>query len=74
MRTRFLAAAAALLLLGATHPARAQVGRGLLDPNVATQAQLTELPGLTPELVQAIMQRRPFLSVLALDSALGRLR
>ena len=72
MRTRFLAAAAALLFLGATQ-ARAQVGRGLLDPNVATQAQLTELPGVTPELVQVIMQRRPFLSVLALDSALSSL-
>jgi predicted DNA-binding helix-hairpin-helix protein len=71
VRTRCFAAAAALVLLAA--PARAQVGRGLLDPNVATQAQLLELPGLTPELAQTIMQRRPFLSILALDSALSPL-
>ena len=71
MRNRCFAAAAALVVLAA--PARAQVGRGLVDPNVAGQAQLMELPGMTAELVQTIMQRRPFLSVLALDSALSSL-
>ena len=71
MRTRCFAAAAALVVLAS--PARAQVGRGLVDPNVAGQAQLMELPGMTAELVQTIMQRRPFLSVLALDSALSSL-
>ena len=71
MRNRCFAAAAALVVLAS--PARAQVGRGLVDPNVAGQAQLMELPGMTAELVQTIMQRRPFLSVLALDSALSSL-
>jgi len=41
-------AAAALITAFATAPAMAQLGRqqGLLDPNLATDAQLTALPGL----------------------------
>jgi len=71
-RTRTLILA---LLGAATFPSTgtAQLGRqqGLVDPNVATEAQLTTLPGLTPAIVQAVTARRPFLSVVAFDSLLG---
>lgn len=71
LRTATGAALAALLAAG---PARAQLGRqqGLLDPNVATEAQLTAVPGLTPDLVRAIVQQRPFTGITGLDSMLGR--
>ncbi len=54
-------------------PARGQVGRnlGILDPNVATEAQLAALPGLTPALVQSIIRQRPFAGILPLDSLLA---
>jgi len=52
--------------------AAAQVGRGqLLDPNVATEAQLAALPGMSSAVVQGIMTRRPFLSIAELDAFLG---
>jgi|SRR5688500_961103 len=56
---------------GAAH---AQVGRnatGILDPNIATEQQLLALPGMNATIVKSIMDRRPFLSMVALDSLLG---
>jgi DNA uptake protein ComE-like DNA-binding protein len=66
-------ATAALLAALAASPALAQLGRqqGLVDPNIATEAQLTTLPGLTPAIVRSIMQARPFASIVPLDSLLG---
>jgi DNA uptake protein ComE-like DNA-binding protein len=60
----------------AAAPAVAQVGRnqGVLDPNVATAEQLAALPGLDSGLVKQIVEARPFLSMTALDSLLGRTR
>ena len=57
---------------GAAH---AQVGRnatGILDPNIATEQQLLALPGMNATIVKSIMDRRPFLSMVALDSLLGQ--
>jgi DNA uptake protein ComE-like DNA-binding protein len=64
--------AAAILAVALTATAQAQVGRnrGIIDPNVASEAQLTALPGMTPAGVQVILQGRPFLSIVTLDSAL----
>jgi DNA uptake protein ComE-like DNA-binding protein len=45
----------------------AQVGKGLIDPNVATESELRELPHMTPAIVKSIMEKRPFMSVLAAD-------
>jgi DNA uptake protein ComE-like DNA-binding protein len=45
-------------------PSSAQVGTGLLDPNVATEAQLTGLPHMTPAIVKAIVAGRPFMSIV----------
>jgi DNA uptake protein ComE-like DNA-binding protein len=53
-------------------PAAAQVGQGLLDPNVATAEELASVPHLTPALTQAIVAGRPFLSITALDALLGK--
>jgi DNA uptake protein ComE-like DNA-binding protein len=50
-------------------PAVAQVGksRGVVDANVATEEQLSRVPGLDAETVKALLERRPFLSALELD-------
>ncbi len=68
-----LAAIALAAALAAPRPASAQLGRqqGLLDPNVATEAQLTAVAGLTPDLVRAIVRQRPFASITGLDSLLA---
>lgn len=63
-----LGAALAPAFLAGT--AIAQVGQGLVNPNVATREQLLELPGLTAELVEKLTARRPFADALALDAFL----
>jgi DNA uptake protein ComE-like DNA-binding protein len=55
--------------------ASAQVGKmpaGMIETNVATEAQLAALPGMTAELAKAVVAARPFASILALDSLLGK--
>jgi len=55
--------------------ATAQVGRnqgGVLDPNVATEQQLTALPGMNATIVKSVIDQRPFLGMLELDSLLGK--
>jgi DNA uptake protein ComE-like DNA-binding protein len=42
--------------------ASAQVGKGLVDPNSASQQELTALPHFTPAIVKAMMDKRPFAS------------
>jgi DNA uptake protein ComE-like DNA-binding protein len=50
----------------------AQVGKGrVLDPNVASEAQIAGLPGMNAALAQEIMDRRPLLSITELDALLG---
>lgn len=52
--------------------ASAQVGKTtLLDPNLATEAQLATVPGLTPALVKAIVDKRPFLRMADLHVVLS---
>ena len=65
-------AALAILSLIAL-PLSAQVGRqpGMVDPNLATEQELTALPGLTPALVKGIMDQRPFLNMTALNTYLS---
>lgn len=50
----------------------AQVGRnqGIKDPNVATEAELAAVPGITPEIAKAIAARRPFASISDFDQLL----
>ena len=58
-----LAAAVVFVLLGAS-TSQAQVGAGLLDPNIATEAQLTGLPHMTPAIVKTIIAQRPFMNIV----------
>ena len=61
----------AIATLAAT--ARAQVGHrpGMVDPNLATEAQLAALPGVTPAIAKTIVDKRPFLTITDLDAALA---
>lgn len=54
-------------------PVEAQVGRSqsLIDPNIAGEQQLLALPHLNPTIVKGIMERRPFLSMVQLNSFLN---
>ena len=56
-----------------TATAWAQVGRqpGMVDPNLATEQELVALPNLTPALAKGIVERRPFLSMVELNSYLA---
>jgi DNA uptake protein ComE-like DNA-binding protein len=49
----------------------AQVAKGLLDPNVATEQELAALPNVTPAIANALAGKRPFLSALELDAFLA---
>jgi DNA uptake protein ComE-like DNA-binding protein len=49
-------------LIGMT--AHAQVGKGLVDPNVAPEKELLSLPHMTPAIVKAAMAQRPFGSII----------
>jgi DNA uptake protein ComE-like DNA-binding protein len=49
---------------------RAQVGKGLIDPNVAAEGDLQALPHMTPAVVKSLLEKRPFMSVLDLNTFL----
>jgi DNA uptake protein ComE-like DNA-binding protein len=65
-----LGAAVLTAALFAAPGASAQVAKGLVDPNVASEKELLSLPHLTAPIVKALMQRRPFLSVTDLQAFL----
>jgi DNA uptake protein ComE-like DNA-binding protein len=58
------------LLVGTAWPARGQVGKGLIDPNVASQADLLGLPHMTAAVVKDLMTKRPFMNILDLNAFL----
>ena len=64
----WLAACVAFVVLGAA--LHAQVGKGLIDPNVASEQQLAALPHMTPAIVKALTEKRPFLTVTELNAFL----
>jgi DNA uptake protein ComE-like DNA-binding protein len=80
MKLRMTATTAALVLalvaVGALTPtiAVAQVGKnmGVLNPNLAGKEELLALPQLDENLVEAILEQRPFLSMTALDALLSK--
>jgi DNA uptake protein ComE-like DNA-binding protein len=65
---RTIGAAALLLALVLAAPAVAQVGKGLIDVNTATEQQLSALPHMTPAIVKAVVAARPFTSIVALNA------
>lgn len=46
--------------------------RGFLDPNLATAAALTALPGMSDSVALAVIRGRPYGGMLALDRVLAR--
>jgi DNA uptake protein ComE-like DNA-binding protein len=48
----------------------AQVGKGLVDPNVASEKELLSLPHMTPAVVKALVEKRPFMSAIELNTYL----
>lgn len=69
--TRFIA----MLCLAVTFvaaDARAQVGKSvtIVDPNVAAEADLARLPHMNAAIAKALVGKRPFLSMSALDAFL----
>jgi predicted DNA-binding helix-hairpin-helix protein len=63
-----LAGLAATVLASAT--ASAQLGRqmGLVDPNVATEVQLLAVPHMNATIVKGIMDNRPFMNIVELNT------
>ena len=72
-RFRLLMATAAVILT-ATIGTRVngQVGKslGVVDANTATEAQLTAMPRMTPAIVKGLIEKRPFASIVELNTYL----
>jgi DNA uptake protein ComE-like DNA-binding protein len=49
---------------------QAQVAKGLLDPNVASEQELGALPHFTPAMAKALVGKRPLLSATEFDAFL----
>jgi DNA uptake protein ComE-like DNA-binding protein len=49
---------------------QAQVGKGLLEPNLASEQQLAGLPNMTPAIAKALVEKRPFMSITDLNAFL----
>ena len=63
-----------LALTGPALPAAAQVGAStMVNPNLATEEELTNLPHLTQVHIQAIMDARPFMTMTDLNDRLASL-
>ena len=62
----------ATLAVAALLPAAvgAQVGKGLMDPNVAAEKDLQALPHMTSAIVTALIAARPFMSITDLNKFL----
>lgn len=74
MKTRFGAAAVCLALALTVAPATAQVGEnhGLVNPNLASSAELTAVPGVTSAVASAIEGARPFLRLSQLHAVISQ--
>jgi len=70
MKAKALCVAVMTVVLFAASGASAQVAKGLVDPNVASEKELLALPHMTAPIVKALLARRPFLSVTDLQSFL----
>ena len=69
MNRSLLALTLAALLLSTAVPT-AQVAKGLVDPNVATEKELLALPHVSPAIAKAILERRPFANAVELNKFL----
>ena len=57
-------------VLAAPMPVAAQLGRqmGLIDPNVAKEAELLAVPNMTAPVVKELMAKRPFMNIVELNT------
>jgi DNA uptake protein ComE-like DNA-binding protein len=71
MMHRAFAAIVGLLALSLllASPSFAQAGK-LVDPNMATESDITALPHMTPDIVKAMLAKRPFKTVVELNQFL----
>ena len=65
---RILVSTVVALAVGAA--LRAQVGKGLIDPNIASEQQLAGLPNMTPAIAKALVEKRPLMSITDLNAFL----
>ncbi|HEY0020039.1 MAG TPA: helix-hairpin-helix domain-containing protein [Longimicrobium sp.] len=65
--------AAAAAAPAATTPAPAPAAGAMLDPNTATREQLAAVPGLTPQLADAIIAGRPYQDMRGVNTVLASL-
>jgi DNA uptake protein ComE-like DNA-binding protein len=74
MRSPLAAVAAVAILAAGAASAEAQVGEnlGLLNPNMATTAELSGVPGLSAAAVAEIEAGRPFLRMSALHAVVAK--
>jgi DNA uptake protein ComE-like DNA-binding protein len=72
MNRLLLIACLGVTLVASVNAAHAQVGKSvtITDANTIGEADLAKLPGMTPASAKAVVAKRPFLSVAALDQAL----
>src|SRR5688572_9980392 len=68
--TRALFALSLTTVLALSAVPSAQVAKGLIDPNVATEKELLSLPHMSPALAKAILDRRPFANATELNAFL----
>jgi DNA uptake protein ComE-like DNA-binding protein len=71
MIRKFAAVAALVAVVAIAAPARAQVAKGLMDPNVASEQELGGLPHITPAIAKAMVGKRPFLLATEFDAFLA---
>ena len=64
------AAAPAATTDSAAAPAAAPAGTSFLDPNSATREQLTTVPGITPEMADAVIAGRPYADMRGVNAKL----
>ena len=69
-RTRVVIVGALALVVALASSIQGQAGTGLLDPNIATEKDLSTLPHMTPANVNALLEKRPFMSVVELNAFL----
>jgi DNA uptake protein ComE-like DNA-binding protein len=74
MKPSYISSILAFALLSAPSAALAQVGAndGLLNPNLATEQELTAIPGFGAAVVSEILESRPFLRMSALHEVVSR--
>jgi len=70
MFNRAIVTAATVLSVGFATSLYGQVGKGLVDPNVAADAELRQLPHMTPTLVKGLLEKRPFMTVVEFNKFL----